>query len=108
MKQFTIKQYYSEITPNDGQTYGYALIGITECVMSNCVAWIGTITKDGRPIGSVECHGDGGCYSYWFNEVIDNRNFNQAVKKAYAGREMIDVEEDCFINWLDYQQQGGN
>lgn len=100
---FTQAQFIEAITPNEGFEHGYSLTDITECVMRDGVAWIGTIRLNNTPVGSVECHGDGGCYSYHFDEYSDRVLFTQTVADAYYMRDMIDVEEDCFINFLDAQ-----
>lgn len=97
----TVEQYYEFITPNKDFKNTYSLTDITECVMRDGVAWTGTIRSNGVPVGSVECHGDGGCYSYWFENAVERQLFDAAVHFAYEGRQMIDVDPDCFINYLD-------
>lgn len=105
MSNLTMQDFINEITPNEGFVNQYSLTDITECVMNDGVAWIGTIRLNNVPVGSVECHGDGGCYSYYFDASEERKNFMQAVTDAYYMRDMIDVEEDSFINFLDLENK---
>lgn len=101
--QDSILEFYKEITPNNSETFGYELSNVKEFKMRNGIAWTGNLKLDGKKVAVVECHGDGGCYSYHFEKPVDRADFLDAVKEAYAGRTMLDVEEDCFINFLDFK-----
>ena len=98
-------EFYSAITPNNNETFGYSLANVKEFKMSHGIAWQGNIKLNGKKIGEVSCDGNGGCYRYFFKTQRDRRNFYSDVREAYAGRKMWDVEEDCFINFLDYKMQ---
>ena len=69
------------------------------------IAWTGALVFQNLVAGTVECRGDGGCYYYEFTGKNMELEFAKAVKNAYAGREMWDVEEDCFVNYLDWMEQ---
>ena len=97
----SIEQYVEEITPNNKETFGYSLTNVVEHETFNGWAWVGFIRLEGKIVGEVECDGNGGCYSYQFKTPADSADFYDAVKEAYSEREMVDVEEDCFINYLD-------
>ena len=103
MSNLTMADFVAEITPNEGFVNEYSLTDVTECAMRGGIAWIGTIRRNNVPVGSVECNGDGGCYSYYFEEKSERVAFNKAVADAYYMRDMIDVEEDSFINFLDLE-----
>lgn len=100
-----LKEFYTSITPNNNETFGYSLANVKEFKMMDGIAWQGNIKLNGKKVGIVECRGDGGCYYYHFEKPVDRADFLDAVKEAYAGRKMWDVEEDCFINFLDYKMQ---
>ena len=99
-QNYTLEQFYAEIKPNNG-VYGYSLKIEDTLKMRGGIAWVASLMNDGRKVGVVECDGDGGCYSYHFDDKVERVLFNTAIKMAYNGRVMVDVEEDCFINWLD-------
>ena len=98
-------EFYSAITPNNNETFGYSLANVKEFKMVYGIAWQANIKLNGKKIGEVSCDGNGGCYRYFFKNYADELQFHLMVSKAYAGRKMVDVEEDCFINFLDYKMQ---
>lgn len=98
-----IEEFFEAITPNEGFVNEYSLTGIKEFEIGDGVAWTGELRRNNTIVGSVECRGDGGCYSYSFKSPQDRAAFMQAVTDAYYMRDMIDVEEDCFVNFLDLQ-----
>ena len=95
------KEFEAAITPNEGFKNEWELSGVKEFKMRDGVAWTGALVWRGLVAGTVECRGDGGCYHYEFTARMTKDAFYDAVKRAYADREMIDVEEDCFVNYLD-------
>lgn len=98
-------EFYQAITPNADFVNDYSLSNIKEFKTSRGIAWKANIKRDNRKIGVVECDGNGGCYYYTFSTDRERRNFDATIRDAYAGREMVDVERDCFINFLDYKAQ---
>jgi hypothetical protein len=100
--QDTYKSFIKEITPNDGETFDYKLTNVVELELTNGVVWYGFIRLKNRIVGEVEYNGNGGSYSYQFRKPADRADFLDAVKEAYSGRKMVDVEADCFINYLDF------
>lgn len=101
-----IQAFYNEIKPNNNDALGFSLSNVKEFKMLDGIAWTGNINLNGKKIGEVECDGDGGCFGYHFDNSENRVAFNTAVAKVYEGRNMIDVEADCFINWLDYVKEG--
>lgn len=105
MSNMTIEQMQKEfeeaITPNKGFKNLWELKGVKEFKLANGIAWTGALVYRGLVAGTVECRGDGGCYYYSFGSKGMELQFERDVKAAYEGREMVDVEEDCFTNYLD-------
>lgn len=98
-------EFYQAITPNASYENDYSLGAVKEFEMSYGIAWKANIKRNNKKVGTVECDGNGGAYHYSFTTQNERRNFYATVREAYRDREMIDVEEDCFINFLDYQAQ---
>lgn len=101
MSSITMEEFALAITPNEGFVNEYSLTNVKEFNMRGGVAWTGKIRRNDVVVGEVECNGDGGCYNYHFDDSAERKLFMQAVTDAYYMRDMVDVEEDCFINFLD-------
>lgn len=97
----TLEDFYAAIEPNEGFTNHYTLTNVKEFKMHHGIAWTADLNVKGVKVADVECDGNGGCYSYHFTDPKERTFFKLAVKLAYVGRDMVDVEEDCFINWID-------
>lgn len=100
-----LDEFYQSITPNVDFENEWKLTGVKKFKMRNGIAWTGVLIFRGSIAGTVECRGDGGCYYYEFTCKLVEDSFNRAVKDAYAGRELWDVAEDCFVNYLDWKGQ---
>lgn len=96
-----VEEFYKFIEPNEGFEHGYTLTDVKEFKMRGGVAWTGTIRLNGVAVIEVEDAGNGGCYSYHFSSKEARIAWDKAVADAYYMRDMIDVEEDCFVNHLD-------
>ena len=103
--QVELDDFYTSITPNADFKNEWKLVGVKEFKMRNGIAWTGKLVYGDLIAGQVECKGDGGCYYYSFESKNFEIVFHKAVKEAYANRELWDVEEDCFVNYLDWMGQ---